>query len=131
MFLKSNLQKSVCNESWMKALMFSVDFAIYYIELVRCILPFNPQLFQASNSRDLRGLWVDERSNFWWWHWKLVWYLNWRKRLVCRSEDGAGIPRGGPEVNLPLRTLNKFKSFLLSFLRHWSRILYFFNWRHS
>ena len=38
---------------------------------------------------------------------------------------------GGPKINLPLRALNKFKSFLLSFLRHWSRFLYFLIERNS
>ena len=32
---------------------------------------------------------------------------------------------GGLKVNFPLRTLNKFKSFLLSFLRPLSQSLYF------
>ena len=64
---------------------------------VKTCKPSAPQLV-----RDQRGLGVDERSNFWWWHRKLVWYLNWRKHLFCRSKDDAGIPRG-----------------------HWSRVLYF------
>ena len=38
----------------MKSLIFSVDFAIDYLQPVRCIFPFNPQLFRASN-RPPRG----------------------------------------------------------------------------
>ena len=71
---------------------------------------------------NLTDLGVDKQSKFWWRHERLVCYPQWRKYFCCRSEDGSEIPRGGPKVNFPFTTLNKFKSFLLSFLRQWSRI---------
>ena len=61
--------------------------------------------------RDLRGLGVDERSNFWWCHGKLVCYPHWRKHLCCWSKHGAGIPKGGPNVNFPLGLLTNSKFF--------------------
>ena len=97
---------------------------------IHCLLTLHitrPEITIKLIKRDLRGIevYIDERSNFRGCHGKLVCYLHWRKHLCCRSKYGAGIPRGGPKVNFPHRTLNKFRSFMLSVLRHQSQILYF------
>ena len=47
------------------------------------------------------------------------------KKAASADSSWGGVRWGDPKVNLPLRTLNKLKKNLLSFLRHRSRILYF------
>ena len=46
-------------------------------------------------------------------------------------EKMSGSIWGGLKLFPPTRLLTNFQCFLLSFLRHWSRLFVFFNWRYS
>ena len=72
------------------------------------------------------GFRLYEPVMFYWCFQNLVWYLHCTKRHFLHFKADAKSVRGGPKVNFPLRTLNNFESFLLGFLRYWSRILFFF-----
>ena len=81
--------------------------------------------------RDLGGLGVGEMPRSYWCHGMLVVSPQLIKHTVCQVRADAKVPRGGLKDNFPHRTLNRVKSFLLSFLRHWSRFFLFFIWGNS